>query len=558
MKIDFHWHDYNYFPYEKDLANREIESLFRRKTIEIAGGLRIENVNRIWAPLASRITYFHNISATSGKQVIPLQTLLETSSNGGVQLSLTGKTIVPPLRRQSTRYSAHGIHEYRGKFNPQIVRAAGNIIGIKPNDWIIDPFCGSGTTLLEAVHNNWNAIGVDANPLAVMIAKAKLASMHMLADELVKQHLNLEKQLKERIRGLDFNKTWSRNEIENFTGKDIENRLPDSEYIHAWFNDSIIAQIIVIMDEIKQISDENAQLIFMMVLSDILREVSLQDPGDLRIRRRKNPLMNSPVIEEYLSRLSDQIDRIVKARKFLSRASTSQDALLGDTRKLSELFNKEHRRRFDGAITSPPYVTALPYIDTQRLSLILLGLVKSDDISKTERSLIGNREIRDKERRQIEEAILNNMDNLPEYCISLCRNLVNSVDSETDGFRKRNMPALTYQYCRDMLFSFKEMKKILKPHAPYVIVVGRNKTVLGGKEIIIDAPAILASVATSAGFMPENRIELNTYQRYDLHQSNSIRSETMLILRMPSNEGRSNPSGEHCGPAIQANRRHTQ
>src|SRR5690606_18912422 len=81
------------------------------------------------------------------------------------------------INRQSTRYSAHGLHEYKGKFNPQIVRAILNILGIPAGSNVIDPFCGSGTALLECAHLGMYARGTDINPLAVFIANAKLLAV---------------------------------------------------------------------------------------------------------------------------------------------------------------------------------------------------------------------------------------------------------------------------------------------------------------------------------------------------------------------------------------------
>src|SRR5205814_1650952 len=73
---------------------------------------------------------------------------------------------------QPTRYSAHGLHDFRGKFNPQIVRAIGNLLALDEGACVLDPFCGSGTTLLEGAHIGWNVAGVDLNPLVVLISFA--------------------------------------------------------------------------------------------------------------------------------------------------------------------------------------------------------------------------------------------------------------------------------------------------------------------------------------------------------------------------------------------------
>src|SRR5262245_53976606 len=166
------WHDYRYFPYERVLAEREARRLFGAQPEEADDGLLLKT-KRLPGGTADRLTYFKAVQ-NGVVTVVPDQAKLEASGNGARWDAAAEP--VPSLRRQSTRYSAHGLHEYRGKFNPQVVRAIGNLFGLEPGAWVFDPFCGSGTTLLEAAHIGWNALGIDINPLGVLIADAKLAA----------------------------------------------------------------------------------------------------------------------------------------------------------------------------------------------------------------------------------------------------------------------------------------------------------------------------------------------------------------------------------------------
>src|SRR5206468_2792320 len=124
-RLDFHWHGYKYFPYERKLAEREVTSLLGQMPTQRPDGLSIACVPQ-WQPRAYRTTYFSHAVSNDGT-VVPLQANLEESATGAEPSKGT-----PVLSRQSTRYSAHGLHEYRGKFNPQIVRAIGNVLGLQP------------------------------------------------------------------------------------------------------------------------------------------------------------------------------------------------------------------------------------------------------------------------------------------------------------------------------------------------------------------------------------------------------------------------------------------
>lgn len=563
MKVNFYWHSYRYLPYEQELAVRELNTLLGQEPIYQDKGILI-NTSNGWRSLAQRATYFREAVADDGSCVIPLQTLLETSTKSTIKPTLfdTETSQYPPnsdvqpdyadigvcqnLYRQSTRYSAHGLHEYRGKFNPQIVRAIGNILGLQPNDWVLDPFCGSGTTLLEAAHAGWNALGVDINPLGVQIAQSKIAAMHVPLIELQKHTGSVSHKLTERFAHISFEHAFPGDQMQYLGGEDWQTRLPSFDYLCSWFTKSVLVQLAAILHEVSQVPSEEIRLILRIVLSDIVRDVSLQDAGDLRIRRRKSPPENVPAISVYLASLKRKIETILRARQHIPTVTTTQVAVLGDSRYCSSVVRSlsgiGKNFQFNGAITSPPYATALPYIDTQRLSLVLLGLIGAEEIRALERSLTGNREITTQERMRLETAIEVNEDNLPDECISLCRDLKQSVDKDSDGFRRQNVPALIYKYLVDMATMFKNTHPLLRTNAPFALVVGKNQTRLGGRNFIIDTPHLLVLLARHNGFELQEIVGLNTYQRFDVHQDNSIRSEDLIILRKLDHANRGHPT----------------
>jgi hypothetical protein len=185
---------------------------------------------------------------------------------------------------------------------------------------------------------------------------------------------------------------------------------------------------------------------------------------------------------------------------------------------------------FDGAITSPPYATALPYIDTQRLSLVWLGLCQPGEIGPLDGALIGSREMARREQRALMQALATNGGQLPDQEIELCRNLAQALGPD-DGFRRQAVPTLIYRYMRSMRDSFRSVKRLLRDGAPYALIVGHNHTVLSGVRFDIDTPSHLASLAQSAGWRVEESVPLQTYRRYGLHAVNAVEAETLLILR---------------------------
>lgn len=510
IEVRLFWHDYRYFPYERVFARREAERALGCATSEFSDGLRAR-VGRVpWSRL-QRLTYFKAIE-TSRRRLVPTQTLLEA----GARRSVAGANGTTRIGRQSTRYSAHGLHEYRGKFNPQVVRAIGNILGIRPGQWVLDPFCGSGTTLLEAAHLGWNAVGLDMNPLGVAIANAKLGALRMGPIELRETADRLAK----RLEGLLFPPT--------------RKQLPNSEYLQRWFDPEVLQHLAQIVAAIEA-SPPRLRGLLRIALSDICREISHQDPGDLRIRRRTDGVDADSVIPTFVRSLRTKVEAIARARDVLDRIEGTQRAIIGDSRRraggLSRAISRCPERMFDAVITSPPYATALPYIDTQRLSLCLLGLVDSRGLRELEAEVIGTREISNKRRTQLEAEILQQSNALPSAVQRFCVHLLQSINIETDGFRRLNVPALVYQYMRDMSSVLREVWRSIKPGAPFAMVVGPNRTALGGADIQIETPRLVAEIAAHCRWIVEETVPLDAYQRFDIHARNSIRVESLLILR---------------------------
>jgi len=485
--LDLLWHPYKYYPYEFELARREISALVSPRSVrEVTGGLRLSAPQRPEA--ADRLVYF----AAAGADRRPtLQSRLERVNGNG-------------SNRQSTRYSAHGLHEYKGKFNPQIPKAILNILAIPSGSLVLDPFCGSGTSLVEAAHIGMDARGTDINPLAVFLANAKIASLRCDPDE-------LRSAAKAALRR-----------------KTVPNPLGDARetYLASWFEPAVLREIERLRIALSRLEPDTA-CILAACASDLLRDYSLQDPMDLRIRRRKSPLPEKPFTEAFSEAVERFAFRTGNAREALGQTGFGRAVLL-DSRELSPN-TPGIGGPFACALTSPPYATALPYIDTQRLSLVWLGLVAPEDILPLEARLVGSRESRGEERRQMAATLESNAAGLPEAQASYCDELLRAM-GETDGFRRKAVPTLLYRYFAGMAASFRGVRSVMSEGAPYVLVVGGNHTVLDGRRFDIDTPAHLASLAEANGWRTREILPLQTYQRYGYHMSNAVVSEAMVIL----------------------------
>jgi hypothetical protein len=523
------WHSYRLLPYERRLALREVQALTGGDPQSLDEGVTVSGGPRAQAKL-ERLTYFRQVRLNGTGVVVPLQGQLEATTSKTVPNSLLFADVdaAPKLRRQSTRYSVHGLHEYKGKFNPQIVRATANLLGLGLNRkaQLFDPFCGSGTSLVEAAHMGWDALGTDVNPLAILISNAKIQALKIPGNRLEDSCEGLATRLERHIAGVDCHEPFP-DKTARFLSEKGRLRLPNESYLQSWFTPSVLIQLRLISTEISRIAEPRIRDVANVVLSDVLREVSLQDPADLRIRRRSNPCDNYPAIDPFINRLRQRVRNVMSAGRILGKVRGRQRAVLGDSRRALA----GHGESFDAVITSPPYATALPYLDTQRLSLAFLGLLSPKELRALENDVIGHREISKSDREREEATIRQAESELPPAVVHLCMHAQRLAAKPGNGFRRRNVPALLVRYFRDMRQVFATTRNKVRPGGSFAMVVGPNRTTLDGETLIIDTPQLLGFVAETTGWRVIESLALDAYQRFALHHQNSITTERLVVLR---------------------------
>lgn len=490
------WHNYKYFPYEKNLAVREINTLLGAGSVELSS-LGATAKACMTPSNASRLVYFSSFeNLHTGEHQATRQALLERVNGNGPN-------------RQSTRYSAHGLHEYKGRFNPQIAKALLNIFGVKEGQWVLDPFCGSGTSLVEASHLGVNGIGTDINPLAVYLANAKVLALSVPAkslDHSSKQALAAVGKMRKHVVRQDARRG----------------------YLESWFPSENLNDIEALRLALQEQDSDESQIL-LAVASNLLRDYSLQEPSDLRIRRRVSPFPSKTYLAAYEEAVASFVQKLAASQEVLGLIKPATRARLMDSRQSLAGIKEFASAGFDAALTSPPYATALPYIDTQRLSLVWLGLLEPSEILALEARLVGSREIRGTGKAELLAALEANNAKLPTEEAALCIKLQQTL-TEQDGFRRQAVPRLLYRYLADMADSFASVRKVMKPGAKYGLIVGGNHTILGGQRFDINTPNHLASLAISRGWKHLETVELQTYKRYGLHSKNASTTEALVIL----------------------------
>lgn len=497
MKVKLFKFPYKYMEYENQLLELTIKSRFSSAEVKsLKNGFELKFADNICVDEFKDIPYVYKVQIDECS-ITTLQGKLEYSRAN------------PTDNRQGTRYSTHGLHEYKGKYNPQIVKGALDYMGVGKSAYILDPFCGSGTTMVECVHHGYPSLGTDINPMAVFISNTKIQSLRLDINYLKRFVNNLV------ANGIKY-------ELSNPTESIEFKRL---EYLKKWIPDDTL-RILEGTNEILLQESEDIRNFVRLTMSDLIRDYSNQEPSDLRIRKRSSPFPEMPFLEMWKQNTEKYIESIKGAQKVKKYDIDSGKAVLCDIRGDYAVLENE---QFDAIITSPPYATALPYIDTQRISLVWLRLCSPEQIMSLESSLIGSREFVSAEKKRWIAELETNREELPDEINELVDKLFNDLQP-TDGFRKQAVPILLYRYFVDMKRMFVNTHSLIKEGGKFGLVVGNNKTTIGGEKRMIDTPRLLSLIASECGWKVDELFPLQTYKRYGINSKNAINTEILIIL----------------------------
>lgn len=483
-------------PFERELALREVRALSCADASWCNGEIVIEGsvASSTGSTLRQRLAFASGVSGAPTAQYD-----LEQATRPG--------------QRKVTSHALHGLHPYKGKFYPQLVRSLLNSLGLSSGSTVLDPFAGCGTTVLEAALLGVRGLGVDANPLAVIVSRAKLWLLQVSPDRVDEAFQTLDGQL----------------------GETVEH--PDASYLRRWFPPENFDYLLRVLKAIEVLPDQPSRAAASVVLSSVLREASYQDPRQVRVYRRSAE-ESIPSLEALFHRarrrlLDDLL--VIQAVPGFSRSNvwgSRSHVLGGDARHLFQAI-PPRLRPIDAVVTSPPYAMALPYIDTDRLSLRALGLLTASQ-AKVEAGLIGSRELAEKLRRELEREALS-AGWMPGQLREVIAEALQVASHSSAGFRKVRTPSLLYRYFRDMRRVLAQVTSLTTRGTPMVIVIGDNKiNAVDGTWIQVPTVDLVSELARRAGFTVEDRLRkrLTSYgAKATVHQRNAMGEEEILFLR---------------------------
>lgn len=266
---------------------------------------------------------------------------------------------------QRTKH-VHRLHPYLGKFIPQLVEVFLKKY-FKQGDFILDPFVGSGTTLIVANELGINSVGVELSPFNALICKVKadVYDFNKLRFEL-NDILKKTKEFSENLRA----------------GKAVEKFSTESKYLNDWFAPAALQEILFFR---AQIGNYDYQDLFKVILSRAARSSRLITHYELA--RPKEPIKDRYWCikhKRYCMPTEDAFkfiwrygwDTYYRLKEFSEiRSNTDVIILQGDSRNI----NLPKEIKFDGIFTSPPYVGVIDYHDQHEYAYELFNSPRLDE-----------------------------------------------------------------------------------------------------------------------------------------------------------------------------------
>lgn len=515
-------------PFEKILAYEELKSL-AKKNLEISELTFNHEASEDYSVLTAipqkifqeKVAYWERVGNKDKEMLPTLQVVYEQSPDN--LFSVDNQVLLNSVyqnypKTRKLRYGVHDLHEYRGKFFPQMVKSLINISGVSEGSTVLDPYCGSGTTSVEANVAGMHSLGLDLNPLSVKISKTKTEILNIDGDVIYTEAINI-------IERLD-------NPIDNTPENQWDSK--DLTYLKRWFDPFALKEISNILKAIDLANNDVVKNLFEICLSNIVRTISWQKKSDLRVRKEitKFEVGNTYVL--FIDEVKRQVNKLIPYLEIIKQKAKIRNTKVveGDTKEVNIHFN-DMKGKCDVLITSPPYATALPYLDTDRLSLIVLGLLPRELHKNRDLEMIGNREVTEKQRKELWDLYQNRKTELPQSIVNFIDELGLTNHQDNVGFRRKNLPALLGKYFIDMLDSMRNSLQMMKPNTFGFYVVGNNSTTVENSKKIIPTDIFLWETGKKVGWKQVSVINMELLQSRDIFSKNRGSSESILVFKSP-------------------------
>jgi len=440
------------------------------------------------------------------------------------------------IREEQSLYLTHVWHPYKGKFHSRMVRALLNYVSPNENAKVLDNWTGSGTLNVEATLMGLDNIGLEINPLSVLMSNVKCQSLNPEfldgLDARVESFLSrLKSEIQEHrtsVKGTVTLTAFAKTSSSSSSGQsetDITKEAGGfSKKVKGLFPQESIEEFLVARNMIRT---ERAPVFRNLLLLSLSGSIS-----DLA-RRRKGGLMD--VLPERLWKLMYLRLYLFHSLNAVLGIRTGDSATyVSDTRDpFNHCFDSNGKKiqleeeAYDGIVTSPPYSTALDYIRNDLPQLTILGLVKDGgSLEDLEKVMMGNPNLRYYD----DDKLTTDIEKRSGFYEALPTEAKESISRLRKAGRVEEA-VRTYKFFHDLYLSLISMNKLLKIGAKCAIIVGNNHYKVDEEgepeEVKNDIITEALGRRTEVGF----ERDLLITRPLEKTQAGYIRNESVVILR---------------------------
>ena len=251
----------------------------------------------------------------------------------------------------ATQAHVHGFHSYPARLHPETARRLIEELS-RPGDRVLDPFCGSGTVLVEARLAGRAALGVDVNPLAIELSELKANGP---GAPWVPRLVPLAKRVAEHG---DDRRRARAGATRRYDETDV-----------ALFAPHVLLELDGLRDGIDHVEDPDVRRALLLVLSAVLTKVSAR-AGDTGRSEGQKRVSAGYTARFFVKKAEELARRLGEAAELLPPRAPLVKAVHGDARDLHGVSDG----KIDLVVSSPPYAGVYDYVFHHRDRLRWLGL----------------------------------------------------------------------------------------------------------------------------------------------------------------------------------------
>ncbi len=362
--------------------------------------------------------------------------------------------------KDSLRAPIHRWFKYPAGYSYKFVEVGFELFGVRPGDWVYDPFSGSGTTLLCAKRKGINAYGVEAHSFVHWVADTKLYWEFDLV------HLNWQ---------LEYLLTKSRSFVrQQIQSVNTEGAFP--ELIYKCYHPQDLKTLYLLREFIQnQIEDEHIKNLLSLALTDTLRNAADARTGWPYVAPRKDN-QEMPLKDAFT--VFQKTVRQMYADLQVIRAGTPEIPpgkicnILGDSRQRQNLADNQVKL----ALTSPPYLNNYDYADRTRLETYFWGITQSwQDISRNFRDklIVAATTQINRSQYQVETAVSPEIEQIsPQVYEFLQQSVLELTRRRLQKGGKKDYDLMVALYFNDIVSVLKETYRVIERNGHFCLVLG--------------------------------------------------------------------------------------